>query len=56
LLRLNAFMALSIDEFRFFLKAENLSSLINDPKTRIDTDYPIMPFLIRVGITWDFFN
>lgn len=55
-LRLNAFMALSIDEFRFFVKAENLSSLINDPKTRIDTDYPIMPFLIRLGITWDFFN
>lgn len=56
LLRMNAFMALSIDEFRFFVKAENLSSLINDPKTRIDVDYPIMPFLIRLGITWDFFN
>ncbi len=56
LVRLNAFVALSIDEFRFFVKAENLSSLINDPKTRIDTDYPIMPFLIRLGITWDFFN
>lgn len=56
LLRLNAFVALSIDEFRFFVKAENLSSLINDPKTRIDVDYPIMPLLIRLGITWDFFN
>ncbi|PWH86130.1 hypothetical protein DIT68_06130 [Brumimicrobium oceani] len=56
LLRLNAFMALSIDEFRFFLKAENISSFINDPETRIDTNYPIMPFLIRAGITWDFFN
>ncbi|WP_107039172.1 putative porin [Brumimicrobium mesophilum] len=56
IIRLNAFLALSIDEFRFFVKAENLSSLINDPKTRIDIDYPIMPFLIRLGITWDFFN
>jgi hypothetical protein len=56
LLRLNAFMALSIDEFRFFVKAENLSYLFQDPKTRIDVDYPIMPFLIRLGITWDFFN
>jgi len=55
-LRLNTFMAISIDEFRFFVKAENLSSFINDPTTRIDVDYPIMPFLIRLGITWDFFN
>ena len=56
LLQLNAFMSVSIDEFRFFVKAENLSSLFQDPKTRIDVDYPIMPFLIRLGITWDFFN
>lgn len=56
LLKMNAFMALSIDEFRFFVKAENLSSLVNPPETRIDIDYPIMPLIVRLGITWDFFN
>lgn len=56
LLQLNAFFAASIEEFRFFVKAENLSSLFQDPTTKIDLDYPIMPFLIRLGITWDFFN
>ena len=56
LMQLNAFMALSFDEFRFFVKGENISYLFQDPKTRIDVNYPIMPFLIRIGITWDFFN
>lgn len=56
LMKLNAFLALSIDEFRFFVKAENLSYFFQDETTRIDPNYPIMPFLIRLGITWDFFN
>lgn len=56
LIQLNAFMALSFDDFRFFVKGENLSYLFQDPKTRIDVDYPIMPLLIRLGVTWDFFN
>lgn len=55
-MRLNAFLALSMDQFRFFVKAENLSSLWNDPKIRIDSNYPITPFIMRIGITWDFFN
>ncbi|MBW7867799.1 MAG: hypothetical protein H3C31_05680 [Brumimicrobium sp.] len=56
MLKLNAFLALSIDQFRFFVKAENLSSLWNDATTRIDVNYPITPMMIRIGITWDFFN
>jgi hypothetical protein len=56
LMRLNAFAALSIDEFRFFVRAEHLDYFINDQTARIDTNYPIMPFIIRIGITWDFFN
>tara|TARA_B100000508_G_scaffold141093_1_gene146622 strand:- start:142235 stop:143998 length:1764 start_codon:yes stop_codon:yes gene_type:complete len=56
LLRLNAFTALSIDQFRFFVRAENIDYFINDPKIRIDEEIPLMPFLIRVGVTWDFFN
>ncbi|PKR80755.1 hypothetical protein CW751_08265 [Brumimicrobium salinarum] len=56
LFQLNAFMALSIDEFRFFVKGENISYLFQESTHRIDRDYPIMPMLIRLGITWDFFN
>lgn len=56
LMRLNAFAALSIDEFRFFVRAEHLDYFINDPTSRIDTNYPIMPFILRLGVTWDFFN
>jgi len=56
LMQLNAFLALSIDSFRFFVKAENLSSLWQDATIRIDENYPITPFIFRSGITWDFFN
>jgi len=56
LMRLNAFFALSIDEFRFFVRGEHLDYFINDQTARIDTNYPIMPFILRIGITWDFFN
>lgn len=56
LLRLNAFVALSIDEFRFFVRGENIDYFINDPISRVDESVPLMPFLIRIGITWDFFN
>lgn len=55
-MQLNAFFALSIDQFRFFVKAENLSYFWQDKTTRIDENYPVAPFIIRIGITWDFFN
>ena len=56
LLRLNAFTALSIDEFRFFVRAENIDYFINDPISRVGESVPLMPFIIRIGVTWDFFN
>lgn len=56
LMKLNAFLALSIDQFRFFIRAQNLSYFFQDEKTRIDVNYPIMPFVMRIGLTWDFFN
>ncbi|MEX2484571.1 MAG: putative porin [Brumimicrobium sp.] len=56
LMRLNAFTALEIDEFRFFIRAEHLDAFLNDPTSRIGSNYPIMPFIIRIGVTWDFFN
>lgn len=56
LVRLNAFTAISIDQFRLFVRAENIDYFINDQTARIDEQIPLMPFLIRIGITWDFFN
>lgn len=54
--RFNFFTSLQIDQFRFFVRAENLDYFINDPNGRIDPNFPITPFLLRLGITWDFFN
>jgi hypothetical protein len=56
LVRINAFAALSVDEFRFFVRAENIDYFINDPISRVGESVPLMPFLIRIGLTWDFFN
>lgn len=56
LFRLNAFTSISIDQFRLFVRAENIDYFINDPTSRIDLQVPLMPFLLRVGVTWDFFN
>ena len=56
LYRLNAFTALSIDQFRFFVRADNIDYFVNDSTALVDQRTPIIPFLIRIGITWDFFN
>lgn len=56
LVKLNVFTALKIEEFRFFIRGENLDYFINDQTSRIDLNYPIMPFIVRIGVTWDFFN
>lgn len=56
LLRLNVFAAMEIDQFRLFLRAENVDYFINDPKARMDPNYTLMPFIMRLGVTWDFFN
>ena len=56
LFRINGFVNGQIDQLRFFIRAENIDYFINDPTTRMDANYVIMPFIIRVGITWDFYN
>jgi hypothetical protein len=56
LIRINVFTALEIDQFRFFLRAENIDYFINTQAARVDAGYTITPFLIRLGISWDFFN
>lgn len=56
LIRMNFFVATQIDQFRFFVRAENLDYFVNEQESRIDPNFPITPFIIRLGITWDFFN
>ena len=56
LIRVNFFTAMEIDQFRFFIRAENIDYFINPQTAKIDPLFPITPFIIRLGITWDFFN
>lgn len=56
LMRLNVFGAVEIDSFRFFVRAENVDYFINPITARVDNFYTLTPFLIRLGLTWDFFN
>lgn len=54
--RLNLFAAIQVEQFRFFLRGENIDYFWNPATNRIDPNYPIMPFLVRLGFSWDFFN
>jgi hypothetical protein len=56
LFRINLFFGAEIDTFRFFLRAENIDYFINPQDSFIDPNFPITPFFIRLGVTWDFFN
>ncbi|MBU2018891.1 MAG: putative porin [Bacteroidetes bacterium] len=53
---MNTTFGFEIDEFRFFTKIENFQSLWNREVYEIAKDYFSSPFLVRLGITWDFFN
>ena len=52
----HAFGAIDLDPFRLYLRVENLSSLWNDAKIRVDVSHTIMPVFMRLGVSWDFFN
>ncbi|MDB2697639.1 putative porin [Crocinitomicaceae bacterium] len=56
MMRVNMFTAFQISQFRFFIRAENVDYFWNPETYRIDPNFPIMPFFIRVGLSWDFFN
>jgi hypothetical protein len=53
---LHWFGGFQIDEFRFFIRAENIGSFWTDRNIQVQNDYPIGGLQLRVGITWDFFN
>ncbi len=50
------FAGFQIDEFRFFLRLENLGYFWNKPQINLLSAYPIVPLQFKVGLTWDFFN
>lgn len=56
LARVDFFTGFEIDEFRFYLKVENLDYLWNNRQYLEQFNVPISPQLIRLGILWDFFN
>ena len=53
---LDAFAAFQIDEFRFYLRFENLGSLWNDLYREDVISYPLVQTRFRIGVSWDFFN
>ena len=56
LFAVDAFFNAEIKEFRFFVRAQNIDYFWNPSTTRIDPNFPIIPFMIKVGVSWDFFN
>ena len=47
---------LEIDEFRFFLRAENLHTFFEEEVNAVANGFFATPFVIRLGVTWEFFN
>ena len=54
--QLDAFMGVSIDEIRFYFKYENIDNAWNPVTNRVAINYPVMPRILRIGLTWDFLN
>ena len=52
---LHSTFTLGIDDFRFFLRAENIQSFWTNTIEEV-RNYYRAPFLFRVGFSWDFFN
>ena len=56
ILNVHVFGGFQIDEFRFFVRFENLGYLWNDRTLQTVQGYPFPSGQLRLGITWDFFN
>lgn len=53
---LHLFTGFQIEEFKFYLRVENLGYFWNEPNSEIMNGYPIPSTQFRLGLTWDFFN
>ena len=55
-IQLDAYVGISIDELRFYFKYENIDHSWNPVANRVAINYPVMPRILRIGLTWDFLN
>jgi hypothetical protein len=55
-LSLHSTFTVHIEEFKFFIRTENLQSFWSNVNTEIALNYYRPTFLLRLGISWDFFN
>jgi hypothetical protein len=53
---IDAFVSLAIDEIRFYFKYENIDYFFGNKTSLIAVNYPATPTILRLGLTWDFFN
>lgn len=53
---LHAFGGIQIEEFKFFVRVENIGRSWNEISSSPVSAFPIAPMQFRVGITWDFLN
>ena len=53
---LHAFGGIQIEEFKFFVRVENIGRSWNEISSSPVSAFPIASMQFRVGITWDFFN
>jgi hypothetical protein len=56
IVNLHAFGGFQIDEFRFYVRFENIGYFWNDVRTQLMDTYPLPSTQLRIGLTWDFFN
>ena len=55
-LNVHGFAGFQIDEFRFYVRFENIGYFWNDREIQIVNGYTIPSGILRLGLTWDFFN
>lgn len=55
-IELSFFTGVKIDVFRFYFKFENIDYFWNSKTNLQQTGFPVNPNIIRLGLTWDFFN
>lgn len=55
-MNLHVFGGIQIEEFKFFVRVENIGRSWNETTSAFYKGYPIASTQFRVGITWDFFN
>lgn len=56
MLELDFFTGFQIDDFRFYFKFENIDYFWNPQNNLQQIGYPVSPNVLRLGLTWDFFN